>query len=169
MVTQTQVNGSQKRRGAGMVFRENLSGLLHDVVELGELQTRLLMVDLNDASRGSVTAIVLVVSALVLSLGSVPVLLVGIGWALITFAGWTHTAAFAATGAGGLVLAAVLAWLAWRTLNAAVGKLSRSRDELAANVAWIKDALKHSSAPSRRSSMSSATSHDVSQERTSLR
>lgn len=169
MAGQTQVNGSTNRRGAGVAFRENVSDLIHDVIELGELQTRLLMIDLSATSRGSMLAVAIGAAALVLALGSVPVLLLGIGWALVQFAEWTQTAAFAATGVGALVLAAVLAWLAWRKLNNAISKLSRSRDEFATNVAWIKDALKHNSSPSRPPSTSLATSHDVSQERTSLR
>lgn len=169
MAGQTQVNGSPKRRGAAVAFRENLSGLLHDVIELGELQTRLLMVDLSEASRGSALAVVFVAVALVLALGSVPVLLLGIGWALVYFAEWTQAAAFVTTALVALMLAAGLTWFAWRKLHRAIGKLSRSRDELATNVAWVKDALKQNTSPSHRSTSSRATSTDVSQERTSHR
>jgi uncharacterized membrane protein YqjE len=166
---QTQINESARRNGAGAAFRENLSGLLHDVIELGELQMQLLTVDLAEARRRSVLAIVLVGSALVLALSSVPVLLLGIGWALVAWAGWTHAAAFAITAVVALLLAAGLAWLAWRRLNAAIGKLSRSGEEFATNVRWIKDALKQNSSPSRRSRRSRATFDDGSQKRTSLR
>jgi HAMP domain-containing protein len=99
----------------------------------------------------------------------VPVLLLGIGWTLVQWAGWSHAAAFAATGVAALVLAAVLAWLAWRRLKTAIGKLSRSRDEFASNVKWIKDALKQNHSPSRHSRRSRPTSDEVSQERTALR
>jgi hypothetical protein len=167
MADQTQINGSVRRNGAGAAFRENLSGLLHDVIELGELQVQLLLLDLSAAGRRTALAALLVGSALVLALGTVPVLLLAIGWTVVQFAGWTHAAAFALTGLVALVLAAGLAWFAWRRLNAAISKLSRSREEFATNVRWIKDALKQNTSPSRRSRTGRATS-DVSQQRTTL-
>lgn len=142
MAYQAQVNGKAKRQHPGAAFRENVSGLLHDVIELGELQTRLFLVDLNEAKRGSIVPILLGVGSFCLALASVPILLAGLAWALVEYAEWDLAAAFTVTAIVALVVAGCMAWSGWRLMSRALGKLSRSRDELATNVAWIKSALK---------------------------
>jgi uncharacterized membrane protein YqjE len=168
MASQTQVNGAARRPHAAAAFRENISSLLHDVIELGELQSRLFAVDLNEARRGALLPALLVFASLFLAAASVPIALLGIGWALVEFVGWSHAVAFAVTAGGALLVAGATAWLGWRLLTNAVAKLARSRNELATNVSWIKNALKsHDSSASRKYPGSIAT-HDSTQERKSL-
>ncbi|REJ86623.1 MAG: hypothetical protein DWQ34_27000 [Planctomycetota bacterium] len=139
MVGQASING--KRTGARQVSR-NLSGLAHDVITLAELQAQLVACDLREGKAQAIGPIVVIVAGLLLALGTMPVLLLGLGWLLVNHAEWTESAAFLTAGGAGLAVAGLLAWFGWKKLKAALSTFTRSQQEFARNVDWVKSALK---------------------------
>lgn len=143
MVGQATMNGRQT--GTRQVTR-NVSELAHDVITLAELQAQLLACDLRDGKSRAIGPIVSMAAGLILALGTMPVLLMGIGWLLVNHAGWSEGAALLVAGGGGLVVSGGLAWFGWRRLKAALAIIARSRNELAENIRWLKGTLKRGEA-----------------------
>ena len=84
MVHQTKfVTGGNGRlepahRGMGSSVRE----LIHDAIVLGELQVKLLLLDLRDGRRGMIGPIVVLTLSLCLALGCFPIVLAALGLGL---------------------------------------------------------------------------------------
>ncbi|MFO0909368.1 MAG: phage holin family protein [Isosphaeraceae bacterium] len=116
----------------------------NDVFTLAELQARLVVLDLKECvSRATVPSIVLV-GAVMLALGAVPVALLGIAELLATTlgirAGWAMLlVAFSAILLAGVVLAAFS-----RRLTGSVQSFRRSTEEFVRNIAWIRTVVLHS-------------------------
>jgi hypothetical protein len=142
MVDQATLNAEHNGRGQPAGVGRSVSGLAHDVIVLAELQTQLLALDLRDSGSRAALPLALLVSAVLLALGSMPVLLLGIGWLLVRQAGWTEGAAFLNVGGGAVLLAAATAWIGSRRLQSAVTILARSTQELSENIQWLKQTLK---------------------------
>lgn len=142
MVDQATVKAEHNGRGKPAGVGRSVSGLAHDVIELAELQAQLLALDLRDSGSRAAPPVALLVSAVLLALGSMPVLLLGIGWLLVRQAGWTEGAAFLSVGGGAVLLAAATAWIGSRRLQSAITILTRSTQELSENIQWLKQTLK---------------------------
>jgi hypothetical protein len=142
MADQTSVEWPSARDEApATVFARNFGECARDIVNLAELQSQLLAVDVKQSARRMTVPAVLLVLAVVMILGSFPVLLMTIAYALIEGAGWPHWAGFLlATGIGFLV-GGVLAASGYMLLRNAIPRLERSRKELADNLRWLKDSL----------------------------
>ena len=128
----------------------NVAEFGHDLATLGELQAKLAVVDLKEATGRAIVPAALAAGALMLVLASLPVALLGVAALLVVDArhgpGW----ALLATAGATLVVAVVLAVLAIPALRRSFASLDRSREELARNVAWIKTVLAYSGrGPSR--------------------
>ena len=156
MAGQTQMNptmtdepsgkGSHRepRRMAG-----NVAGVIHDVTELIELQARLFAADTKAAVRDSVPPLVLMVTAVCILLGAMPVLLLGVAEVLAVQVELSRTVSlFVAAGMGVGVALLVLA-IAWWRLRRGISHLDGSLEELERNVAWIKQVLKNEGPPPR--------------------
>lgn len=141
MPSQTKMNGRSVAQSPAAGVGRNLAGLNHDLITLGELQAQLLAVDLRDAGSASLLPVILLTLALLIALGTMPVVLLGIGWVLVNVAGLGEGAAFLVVSAVALGTVAALSWWSWRELSAAVGILKRSQQELKENVRWIKQVL----------------------------
>ncbi|MCA9077887.1 MAG: phage holin family protein [Planctomycetaceae bacterium] len=138
----TMNNGRQKREQSPATgVRRNLAGLTHDLITLGELQCQLVAVDLRDAKTQSIIPIVMIAGGLLLAMGTMPVILLGIGWALVNLAGFTEGIAFLTVSLIALAIAAATAWWGWNKLNSALAIMKRSQHELSENVRWIKQSL----------------------------
>ena len=122
----------------------NIAEFGNDLATLGELQAKLAVIDLKETVGRALVPAILAVSALLLVLGSLPVLLLGVAWLLITKAGMNEGWAMLATAGVALILAGILAFLAIPALRRSFASLDRSREELARNVAWIKTVLAYS-------------------------
>jgi uncharacterized membrane protein YqjE len=131
-------NGRGKPAGVG----RSVSGLAHDVITLAELQAQLLAVDLRDSRSRAALPVALLISGVLLALGTVPVLLLGIGWLLVMHAGWTEGTAFLTVGGSAIVLAAAITWIGSQRLRSAITVLTRSCQELSENIQWLKQTLK---------------------------
>lgn len=147
MSHQTQMNGRSNGQPAGAGFRANVAGLLHDGITLAELQTQLVGIDLQETWQRSVRCLAVIAGSAILALGTVPLLLLSIGWLLVNRAGWTEEIAFFVVAVAGLLIAGLGGGIGWIKLRSAVTVLSRSKDELTSNVRWVKDALQERAAP----------------------
>jgi len=145
MVAQEEV----KRNGfAGKRIRRNLSGFAHDVVTLGELQCRLLAVDLRDAKKVIIPGTALIVGGILVAFAALPIMLAAFALTLSQLAGWSFAASFGIVAGGALLLAASLAVFVWSMFQKAIGRFDRSRVELKETYRWVRDSLRPASNPS---------------------
>ena len=141
------------------VMTKNVRELAHDAVTLGELQVELLKLDASDWSQRLVPPLLALAATLGVALGTLPVLLQVLAYALIEGAGWSAWLSFLVAGIAGLVLAALLGTIGWTRLRASFDVFQRSRDEMQKNVTWLKqvlsqpceDEMPSSARPARRS------------------
>lgn len=83
------MNGRKPSESPASQVGSNLAGLTHDLITLGELQLQLIGVDLREGlSKGLLPGFV-IFSAVLLALGTMPVILLGIGWSLHNLAGFS--------------------------------------------------------------------------------
>jgi uncharacterized membrane protein YqjE len=130
----------------------NLAEFGNDFATLAELQAKLAVIDLKETAGRAVVPVGLLVGALVLLLGSVPVLLIGVAELIVRYTSIGHDVALLLTAGGTLALALVIGALAVPRLRKSFENLQRSREELIRNVSWVKTVLTYSgrSAPSQR-------------------
>ncbi len=140
MSHQTPLNGNGRSSPTAGV-RHGLSGLLHDVTTLAELQAELLKLDAQDAARRAVLPAALIGAAVVFALSTVPLLLLVVAQLLRDQAEWPAALATFVALLIGLLIAGVCGWLGFRGVRRMLEPLDRSRDELSRNIAWLKTAL----------------------------
>lgn len=147
MPDQTTMNGRHRVAASPAAgVGRNVAGLIHDLISLAELQSQLVAVDVREGTSKSLLPIGLIVGSVLLALGTMPVVLLGIGWALVNQAGFSEGMAFLVVSVCALIAAAGAAWWGVRKLQSALAVLSRSRHELSENIRWIKLALKNDQA-----------------------
>ncbi len=145
MADQTAVetrNGA--REAPATEIARSLSDCAHDVVNLAELQTRLLKLDMQESVRQTVAPAGLLAIGLGLLVGSFPLLLMSIAFALVNGAAWPEWAAFLLATVLGLLGGGGLCAGAWWLFRNSVTGLERSRKELTENIQWLKDTLSSS-------------------------
>jgi uncharacterized membrane protein YqjE len=128
---------------------KSFSRLAHDVIELSELQARLLTLDAQALSRSLLLSLCLAAVAILLSVGAIPIALLALAEVLISNYSWPREAALATTAVFAIATSCMLLAIIWRSLSRGVATFERSRDELKRNLAWIKSALR-SHAPRNR-------------------
>ena len=121
----------------------NVGDLAHDIMELGELQTALLKVDVGQWSRQLTVPLIVLVGAAVLWLGTVPVLLSALAYVLVEFAEWSLALSYLVASLLGLAVGGVGAAFGWLKLRSSVSVFRRSQEEFSHNVRWLKQVLKH--------------------------
>lgn len=141
----SETNGSSKSPTKAVA--RSLGELAHDAVTLADLQVELLKTELRNEVGGTVKSVLLLVFAVVVILGCVPVLLMSLAYALVELADFSQALSLLIATLVGLVIAGSLAALGWRKLRNDSITLQRSRDEFSRNVDWIKQVLKHKSNP----------------------
>jgi hypothetical protein len=138
MADQTTVDRERRRPHLG----RNVSSFAHDVVTLGELQLRLLAVDVRDSAKAAGAGGACLVAGVLAAVGAIPLVFVTLALALIEFAGWSQTLSFALATLLGLISGAVLAWVGWKQTLSAGKTLGRSKAELVQTLHWIKETLR---------------------------
>jgi hypothetical protein len=126
----------------------SVSGLTHDVIELAELQAKLVALDLKKSSQRTRTVLVLAILGICFVLGTIPVALTALAHLLAEQLGWAQSAAFGVAALAGIVLAAIVLGTAWAMIKSGLISLERSREELARNLDWLKSTLKSRGAAS---------------------
>jgi len=142
MVHQAEVNPNGEAHSAEPNVAASFSGLAHDAIELAELQTQLLKLDVQAAARNGGMSVALMVVGACLLLGCVPVALMALAEVFVARWAWTPAAAYGTAAAIGLATSAAAGAAAWYRVRSALASLQRSRDELNRNIAWIKSNLK---------------------------
>ncbi len=121
----------------------NIAEFVNDISTLGELQFKLGMLDLKEATGRATTPSVLLGVGALLVVAGVPVVLLGVA-ELIATAGVPRGWAFVLTGLTSLVIAGVMALLAIKGLGHSFTSFRRSRDELTRNLSWVKTVIVYS-------------------------
>jgi uncharacterized membrane protein YciS (DUF1049 family) len=142
------LDGEKKMNGNGRYQTRmpdvagSVSGLTHDVIELGELQAKLLALDLKKSSRKTRTCLILAVIGICVLLGSIPVALLALAEVLVEQLEWSRSAALGVATLVGLLLTAIFAGAAYAIVRSGLLSLQRSREEFNNNIAWIKSTLR---------------------------
>lgn len=128
----------QPRSGPISGFAGQAAEVTSDVLELAELQLKLVRLDAADAVKRVIWPTGLLVFAVCMAIASLPVAFLGLAGGLEQVAGIEAWQAQLVVGALGVVIALVAVVVALRALSAAVTTFSRSTQELTKNVAWMK-------------------------------
>src|SRR4051812_49848644 len=115
----------------------NLAEFGNDFATLAELQAKLASIDLKESAGRAAVPAGLLAGALVLLLGSVPVLLAGVAELIVRYTSIDHHWALLLTAGGAIVLTVVVGALAVSRLRKSFESFQRSREELARNISWI--------------------------------
>ncbi len=121
------------------------SNFAASVVELGELQWKLLIADSNAAYSQSVRSMMTFLMASIACLAGVPVIAIGLAHGLHEWMAWPLWACYLGTGTLFLLLGGISAGLAAQQAFASFQCFQRSAKELSANVLWMKNILRGSS------------------------
>ena len=127
--------------------RQGVSGVLHDVLTLGELQFSLLSLDAREAAGRLVVPVALLGIAGVFSIAALPLFLIALAQLLEHAAGWPAAAATATAAGAGVLVAAILGFVSYLKLKRIAKPFDRSTEELSRNVSWFKEALRRQQRP----------------------
>jgi hypothetical protein len=119
----------------------SVAEVTRNVIELTELQSQLLMLDLQKSTQKAKATIILAIVAACLLLASIPVALIAFGYLLVEQLDWSVAGSMALSALLGLVLSGIVATVAYGYVKQGIVTLDRSRDELRRNVAWLKSTL----------------------------
>lgn len=125
----------------------SFSELTHDVIELAELQAQLFALDIKETSQSTRNSLLLVVAGACVLVGAIPVALMALAELLVEEIGWSSALSYAAATLVGIVIGVGLILAAYVRFRTGVSALSRSREELGRNVAWIKSSLRNRGRP----------------------
>jgi len=120
----------------------SFSELAHDVIELGELQAQLFALDIKSTVKKTSSSVLLTIVGACVLLGSVPVILLALGYLIAELLDWPVSAGLGIAAAVGIAISAGVLLLAWNRLSAGLHSMQRSSEELRRNIAWIKSTLK---------------------------
>jgi hypothetical protein len=120
----------------------SVSGMAHDVIELTELQLRLLRFETKQAAQRLRFVLTLAIVAACLLIASIPVALFALAEVFVEQLNWGRPAAFGAAALVGLMLSGIFGGAAYGIARSGLLSLERSREELNKNVTWFKSALR---------------------------
>jgi hypothetical protein len=122
----------------------NLAEFASDVTTLGELQTKLALLDLKESTGKLVLPVAALVVAGVLGLAALPVLLLGIGALIAELTSLSLGVSYLIVAVATIVLAGILAAVFLPRIGPAFASFERSKEELTRNLSWLKTVLAHS-------------------------
>jgi hypothetical protein len=106
----------------------SVSELTSNIIELTELQSQLVMLDVKKSVEKAKLCVILGIVAACLLLASIPVALIALGYLLYEQLEWS--------------MAASVGGVAYALVQNGVMTMERSRDELSRNIAWLKSTLR---------------------------
>jgi uncharacterized membrane protein YqjE len=146
---QTQMNGNGAGEPQVRGVARSASELGHHILLLGELQMRLLAVELAEEVRRAKSGTVMLAMGLIVTLVTLPVLLVSAALVLVEQTRMTPAEAFSLVAGVSLLIAAVLIGGGlWQLRNNSCG-LPLSRLEWTANWRWLKETVRQARASRR--------------------
>jgi hypothetical protein len=125
-------------------LRSSTRMLVHDAVELAELQLQLFAADGREMARKSAPPLLMIVAGLVIAISGLPLLMVGLAYVLVELAGFPIWLAMLSSAVAGIVIggAAVAVGIKW--LGPQLEIWRRSAGELKENVEFLKGSLSRS-------------------------
>jgi hypothetical protein len=138
--TMSRRNGTASTSPNGVA--KGMGELTHDIVSLAELQFELFRSDCREGLRRMLAPLALLLVAGAVAVGAVPIALIAMAELLAQAAGLSRATAFAIAALGGFAAAVGMGVAGWFSLRRVGGVLGRSREEVARNMTWIKQALK---------------------------
>ena len=139
MVDVEKVNGKYQHAGPVGQFQTTAGKFASDLLELAELQGKLLKADAKLAltkSLGAATTVVIGCSCL---LGCIPVVVFGLASAVAYYCEIDAWVAQLAVGGGLAILSVLCVVIALKTLSKASRQFKRSTEEFSKNIEWTKD------------------------------
>jgi hypothetical protein len=158
MADQTKVADGNGKPGDDVAAPDGVLRLARDAMELGELQMRLLLLDMQNSSANARAAIIYAVVGAIVVLSASEAALLWVAAALVEWAGWPWVAGLAAAVGVGVLLgsiALVVSWLHWRR---GMVTWRRSGHEFGQNIAWLKAVLGARRGSSHSSSRNTSSS-----------
>ncbi|MCO8124315.1 phage holin family protein [Stieleria sp. TO1_6] len=124
------MNQPPEPKGLGRIFA--------DVIELCELQWQLISVDSQHAKRQLIKGSVLAGLAAIFVAGACLCFALAAGWLLEDLTTLPTSACFGIVGLTGVLIAAILGWIAIRRFGAASDALTEAKSEFSENLKWLK-------------------------------
>ena len=115
--------------------------LVRDTVELAELQLQLFAADGREMARKSAPPVLTVVAGVTIAMSALPMLLVGLAYALVELAGFPVWVAMLSSAVVGFLIGGVAVIVGLRWLRPQLEIWRRSADELKENVEFLKGSL----------------------------
>jgi hypothetical protein len=120
----------------------SVSELTSNIIELTELQSQLVMLDVKKSVEKAKLCVILGIVAACLLLASIPVALIALGYLLYEQLEWSMAASMGVAALVGLLLTGIVGGVAYALVQNGVMTMERSRDELSRNIAWLKSTLR---------------------------
>lgn len=136
---QTPMNAHQPDEPTAQDVARGAGDLWRHILFLGELQTRLLTVELAQGIRQARSACLLLAIGCVVALASLPVVLACLALVLAETTALSLAAAFAVTSVSAGLISCVLIGVGWRELRKHAVGIPRTREEMSVNWKWLKD------------------------------
>src|SRR5689334_17672342 len=106
MDCETEMNTNGRVHSKQPDVATSFSDLAHDVIELGELQAQLLAIDIKSTAKKTTMSGVLAGAGLCVLLGSVPVVLLALGYLIAELLDWPVSAGLGIAALIGIALSA---------------------------------------------------------------
>ena len=116
--------------------------LVHDILALADLQLQLFRADGQEMARKAAPKLVLAAVGVVIAASSLPLLMVGLAYALVELAGFPIWAAMLSSAVIGIIVGAIAVVIGIKRLQPLSGIWQRSTGELRENVEFLKETLK---------------------------
>jgi hypothetical protein len=116
--------------------------LVYDIVALADLQLQLFRADGREMARHAAPKLVLAAAGVVIAASSLPLLMVGLAYALVELAEFPIWAAMLTSAVIGIIIGAVAVVVGIKRLQPLSGIWQRSTGELRENVEFLKETLK---------------------------
>src|SRR3954452_22327225 len=138
MAGEAEMNTNGRMREKQPDVATSFAELAHDVIELGELQGQLFALDVKSTVKKTSSSVLMSIIGLVVLLGTVPVILLALGYLVAELLDWPVSAGLGIAAVGGSASSAVISLLGWTGLGAGLSSRRRHREELRLDVAWIR-------------------------------
>ena len=116
--------------------------LVYDIVALADLQLQLFRADGREMARQAAPKLVLAAAGVVIAASSLPLLMVGLAYALVELAEFPIWAAMLSSAVIGIIIGAIAVVVGIKRLQPLSGIWQRSTGELRENVEFLKETLK---------------------------
>ena len=122
-------------------LRSSTRMLVHDAVELAELQLQLFAADGRDMARKSTPPLLMIMAGLVIAISGLPLFMVGLAYALVELAGFPVWIAMFSSAVIGVVIGGTAVMVGIKWLQPQLEIWRRSAGELKENVEFLKGSL----------------------------